>query len=59
MSKELIKITTNDKGEQLVSGRELHEFLEVGRDFTSWIKGRISKYDFVENVDFTIINLAH
>lgn len=55
---ELIKITEKD-GQQLVSARELHEFLEVGRDFTSWIKGRISKYNFVENVDFTIINLAH
>ena len=28
MNKELIKITTNDKGEQLVSGRELHEGLK-------------------------------
>ena len=27
--KDLIKITTNDKGQQLVSARELHEFLEV------------------------------
>ena len=25
---ELIKITTNENGEQLVSGRELHEFLK-------------------------------
>lgn len=52
---ELIKI--NDDG--LVSARELHEFLDVGRDFTTWIKGRISKYDFNENIDFTVINLAH
>ena len=46
MENELIKIK-NDNGKQLVSGRELHEFLEVGRDFTTWIKGRISKYDFI------------
>lgn len=57
--KELIKITTNEEGKQLVSARELHEFLEVGRDFTTWIKGRIKKYEFVENVDFVILNLAH
>ena len=56
MENELIKIK-NDNGKQLVSGRELHEFLGVGRDFTTWIKGRISKYDFIENEDFTIVSL--
>lgn len=57
--KELIKITTNEEGKQLVSARELHEFLEVGRDFTTWIKGRIKKYEFVEDVDFTIVKSFH
>ena len=57
MENELIKIK-NDNGKQLVSGRELHEFLGVGRDFTTWIKGRISKYDFIENEDFTVLNIA-
>ncbi len=52
---EIVKI--NKDG--LVSARELHEFLGVGRDFTTWIKGRIIKYDFNENIDFTVINLAH
>lgn len=52
---ELIKVTQNEKNEQLVSGRELHEFLEVGRDFTTWIKQRIEKYGFEENSDFTTI----
>ncbi|MFC5920879.1 antA/AntB antirepressor family protein [Neisseria weixii] len=37
----------------LVDARQLHEFLRVGRDFTTWIKGRISKYGFAENVDFS------
>ena len=55
---ELIKITEKD-GQQLVSARELHEFLEVGRDFTTWIKARIEKYEFLENVDFTIIESFH
>lgn len=41
---ELIKVTTNEQKEQIVSARELHGFLEVGRDFTTWIKGRIEKY---------------
>jgi len=47
---ELIKI--NEQG--LVSGKELHTFLEVGRDFSTWIKDKIKKYDFVENTDFAI-----
>ena len=56
--KELIKIQTNEVGENCVSARELHEGLKVGRDFTTWVKGRISKYGFEENIDFTIVNLT-
>lgn len=41
-----------------VSARELHKVLGVGRDFTTWIKGRIEKYGFVELRDFTVINLT-
>ena len=52
---DLIKIETDNSGRSLVSGRELHEFLDVGRVFTSWIKGRIKKYGFVQDVDYTII----
>ena len=33
--KELIKVTANDKGQQLVSARELHEFLEVKLRFNN------------------------
>ena len=53
--KELIKVTTNDKGQQLVSARELHEFLEVKKDFTDWFKYRVAQYGFEENLDFTPI----
>ena len=53
---ELIKITTNEEGKQLVSASELHEGLEVGKKFTDWIKNRINKYGFEENEDYTIIN---
>lgn len=53
--KDLIKITTNDKGQQLVSARELHEFLEVKKDFTDWFKYRVAQYGFEENLDFTPI----
>lgn len=51
---ELIKINYNDKNEQLISARELYEFLGSKQDFTTWIKGRIAKYGFVEDEDFTL-----
>lgn len=38
----------------VVNARPLHAFLKVGRDFTTWIKQRISKYKFVENEDFRV-----
>lgn len=42
----------NENGKQLVSARELHEFLEVSTRYNDWIKIRIEKYDFEENEDF-------
>ena len=48
---ELIKIKTNENGEQVVSGRELHEFLEVTTPYTQWFD-RMKEYGFTENVDF-------
>lgn len=49
--KELIKVTTNENNEQLVSGRELHEFLEVATEYRKWF-GRMAEYGFVEDIDF-------
>lgn len=48
---ELIKVTTNENNEQLVSGRELHEFLEVRERYNDWFP-RMREYGFSENVDF-------
>ena len=36
----------------IVSAKALHKVLGVGRDFTTWIKGRISQYGFVTSVDY-------
>lgn len=52
MVNELIKIIDNN-GKQAVSARELHEFLESKQDFSTWIKRKIAKYGFEENVDFS------
>lgn len=54
---ELIKIEKSNVGGDLietVNARELHQFLEVGKDFSNWIKNRIEQYGFVEGVDYLI-----
>ena len=37
-----------DEQRRVVNARELHVFLEVGKDFSNWIKGRLDKYGFAE-----------
>ena len=44
--------TIDGNAVETVNAHELHSFLEVGRDFSTWIKDRISKYEFVENTDY-------
>lgn len=39
-----------------VDGREVHRFLAVGKDYTTWMKDRIKKYGFIEGVDFVSIS---
>lgn len=48
---ELIKVTKDDKGISVVSGRELHDFLEVTERYSSWFL-RMTKYGFEESVDY-------
>lgn len=50
----LIKIEVNENQEQLVSGRELHEFLEIKTRYNDWF-GRMCEYGFVENTDFGLV----
>jgi len=46
-----ISIIVQD-GRQNVDARVLHMALEVGKDFSNWIKDRIKKYGFTEGVDY-------
>lgn len=55
---ELIPIQDN-KGQKAVNARDLHAFLNVGKDFSTWIKGRIDKYDFVEGKDFETLHFDY
>ena len=52
----LIKISINENEEQVVSGRDLHEFLEVGTQYTKWFERKVEKYGFIENIDFATIS---
>lgn len=49
---QLIKTFKTDQGTIAVDGRALHDFLEVGRDFTNWFKD-MAGYGFEEGTDFT------
>lgn len=36
----------------VIDTKKLHKSLGVGRDYSTWIKGRINKYNFKESVDY-------
>lgn len=40
---------------QLCNARELHTFLEIGRDYSNWINNRITDYGFVQDEDYIIV----
>tara|TARA_B100000700_G_C15063644_1_gene867858 strand:- start:25179 stop:25775 length:597 start_codon:yes stop_codon:yes gene_type:complete len=44
-----------DEFVQSCNARDLHNFLEVRRDFTNWVKARIEKYGFIEGEDYSIV----
>lgn len=48
---ELIKVTEKE-GQQLVSARDMHEFLGINERYNDWFN-RMKDYGFEENVDFT------
>jgi anti-repressor protein len=49
---DLIKIDINDQQQPIVSGRELHDFLDVGTEYAKWFE-RMSEYGFTAGVDFS------
>ncbi|HAW2705954.1 TPA: phage antirepressor Ant [Escherichia coli] len=40
----------------LCNARDLHAFLEVRRDFSTWIKNRITEYGFTVDVDYILVH---
>ena len=53
-NQQLIPLQQNDNGEVIISGRELHEFLEVKTRYNDWFT-RMKEYGFVEDIDFAAI----
>lgn len=50
--KDLVLI--NDNGEMIISGRKLHEFMEIKTPYPKWFQ-RMCEYGFTENLDFTAV----
>lgn len=48
---ELIKTSNNEQGEIILSGRDLHDFLEIGTQYTKWFE-RMKEYGFERDIDF-------
>jgi anti-repressor protein len=51
---QLIPTHSGENGNLLVSGRDLHEFLEVKTEYRHWLP-RMLEYGFTENIDFVAI----
>ncbi|EEC7264525.1 phage antirepressor Ant [Escherichia coli] len=63
MTSQLIPVfegTISNEPTLLVNARDLHGFLEVGKDFSNWIRAKLNEYGFVENLDYILFspNLA-
>ena len=54
---ELIKIGTDRTGQPAVSGRELHQFLEIKTPYSMWFD-RMCEYGFEECVDYTAYKIV-
>jgi anti-repressor protein len=58
MNNQLIPVFNGsiaDEPTLLCDARELHAYLGVKRDFSTWIKNRISGYGFIMGVDYIIV----
>lgn len=47
--------TISNQSVQFCNARDLYQFLEVGKDFSTWIKNRIAEYGFIQDEDYSPI----
>ena len=53
---ELLKVEVNENQEQVISGRELHMFLDIGTEYAKWFE-RMCEYGFREGEDFNSVKI--
>ena len=51
---ELIKVSVDENNEQVVSCREIYNFLNISDRYSRWFE-RMCEYGFVENIDYTSV----
>ncbi|MCK9379332.1 MAG: antA/AntB antirepressor family protein [Candidatus Moranbacteria bacterium] len=51
---KVIQKNFNGEKKRFVNACELHSWLGGGKFFVNWIKDRIEKYDFIENLDYFV-----
>lgn len=57
MNDQLIPVfngTISNEPSLLCNARDLHTFLEVGKNFSNWIVDRISEYELAANLDYIV-----
>lgn len=54
VQEDVLSVRINQSQEQVVSGRMLHTFLEIGTEYAKWFT-RICEYGFTEGEDFRVI----
>ena len=52
----ILKTRINNSEVNSVNSREIYEYLEVGTRYNDWINRAIEKYDFEENLDYSILS---
>ena len=55
MNIQIMETVLNGEKINSVNAREIHDYLEVKTHLSTWIQRAIEKYDFVENIDFSIL----
>lgn len=48
----LFPVSADNFGKPTIDARTLHGYLDSKQDFSDWIKARINKYEFAEDIDF-------
>ncbi|EHM8270673.1 TPA: phage antirepressor KilAC domain-containing protein [Listeria monocytogenes] len=52
IANDMLPVMENEKGEKFVNARELHQSLQVGKKFATWITDKFSNYGFSKDEDY-------